>query len=226
MLLRDIHLQNETGFKAKTPEPSVALSSSESALIREAVTKIRLREQSLRKKHPVNDVSIIYWQTDELRHLLYKASLVMLLPNGEHVQWVGSKHCSRIGNFLMFDVDAMVAFQFVSREGFDNLLKTYTVFNENGMVRIHDFDAPGFKDIAIYCSRMDDCILGEAESLRSAGFTRDIFEKMWAEMGGDLIKATDFLGRRLGFLRDLVKRFKANKELWREEMIRLRLIKG
>jgi len=116
----------------------------------------------------------------------------------------------------------IVVLQFAGKEMIDSVLKVYKTF---GKVRLGDFRNPDLDKVVAYCNEIDNTILKEFNELRSQPKgVRDVFSKIWHELGGDKIRPEDRLGQRIKYYKNLIAAFQKDKEKWRPMLIEKRLM--
>jgi hypothetical protein len=120
---------------------------------------------------------------------------------------------------LVVDISDIVILQFAKQEHIDEIFKVYEVFR----ARIAKWPDPELDKIIDYCNRMDDKIREAFWKLKNS--EKDIFLKMWNEMGGDCIPKEDRLGRRICFIKDLVEGFKEDRKKYAPYLINLGLLR-
>lgn len=117
-------------------------------------------------------------------------------------------------------LDDIVVFQFMPKNDFDVVISIYEKFK----ARLGNFSDPQFRRLLRYCSKMNVEISNAFFYLREFGY-KDIFDKLWHVMGGESMEENDRLGKRIELIRDLIEKFKTDKEKWAPELERLGLLK-
>lgn len=166
----------------------------------------------------------LQWDLDDIRYMWRnETSQIPFNLFGHDIYLTGDKKQinRKPGTILMY-IDDLLVMQFFPQKSFDELMTVYTVFGKCRLIKI-DGDKELDK-LNKYCSEMDKKISDGCERLRQAG-VRDIFDKLWLEFGGKLIKPTDRLGNRIAYYRTIVNEWRQNKEEWNDEMLRLGLLR-
>ena len=187
-------------------------------IVSQSTIKLRRIEANLRERYDIEN-KMIFWHSDELKHLLYRGWIRLKMPFGDEFILTGNPN-HKDDETLVFDTSAIVFFQFYTKEEIERLFKLYKAWKSDGPVEITRFGSPNFKDIDKFCREMNQEIYYEATRIKGLG-VEHVFEKYWLEMGGEAIQENDLLGKRMYFLGDFVNRWKENPDFWRHEYRRL-----
>lgn len=192
---------------------------SEVVAIRDSVIRLREKERYYRKKYPF-EAKITYWDADDLKLILTGVkgeALTIKTRDGTDVVVTGRTDWTH-PSLLTIRLDHLVELFFADQNHIKAILATYKEF---GKIEFIGLEHPGLKDMQSYCKSMDKKIVEEALELKKAKIPRG-FHKMWVEMGGDM--ATDMLGKRIVFYKQVSEHYSQDKVKWGQEMRRLGLM--
>lgn len=198
------------------------MSESEADRIKKAAKHIRLKQHQLEKK--LSDGYCKWctpWDADDYR-LRWKDVAVSIDSSVLGAQVVvtgdrGYKDDKRI----VIDVGEIVYLQFVPRDSLKPILETYRQFGRPIMA---DFTAPGLDEVINFCNKMDKEINVVQHKLRNEYKVRDVFQKLYREMGGDVVGDDDKVGKRIKYFADLVENYRQDKVQWKAEIQRHKLL--
>jgi hypothetical protein len=194
----------------------------ETSKVREAVLWLREQDRRIYSLPPASKY-YIPWELDYIRVLWREEKCP--IPSelfGHKILLTGNKkEFKKSQDEILIYIEDLLVLQFMPKDSFDRIMAVYGVFGKCRILRI-DGDKELDKLIK-YCNSMDAKIVEACDKLRAAG-VRDIFDKMWTEVGGDLVRDTDRLGNRIGYFRGVVNSWRDNKPEWNDEMLRLGLL--
>jgi len=195
---------------------------NETNLVIDSIKRLREQDRNALKKFAFGD-KVTFWDSDELRVLLKNGKCYLSTEFGEKVLLTGIENVDE-KEALVLDCNDIVALQFAPRDQLRAIFVTFAAFKRDGGLGKSEYSCDAVKDIAQYCSRMDDAILAELELLRKQN-VRDIFQKMYDYMTGGQDPKGDRLCRRIKFYRDLVENYRVDKNQWKSILVRHRLLK-
>jgi hypothetical protein len=201
---------------ARSPE-------AEADAIRASVKVIREKERAIFKRHGFGEY-LTFWDADEARVVLFDSKMKMSTEFGEDV-WLTGMSKYHDPKMVTFDVDHIVPLQFMPKEHLKAIFMARQVFEPNGGVRVSEFSFEGLEGVKKYCAKVDDVIREETFKLAGQGM-KNIFGRMYLEMGGDTITKADRLGRRIKFLADITELYKKDAAKWKPFLVRLKLLGG
>jgi hypothetical protein len=194
---------------------------SEEVEIRNAVKSIRDKEKSVSKKHPFGKY-LTYWDADEARVILFDRIVRMETRYGQDAYVTGALN-KPASKSVMFDVDHIIALQFSTTDHIDAIFKTQEAFKSDGTVMVGEIAAEGLTSIRTYCQKVDQVIRDEGFRLRDLGI-KNIFSKMYREMGGDMISESDRVGKRVKFFGEIASLYNTDKNRWKPMLVKLGLL--
>lgn len=188
--------------------------------ISEATKALRHKERLVFKKHSFGNY-LTYWDSDEYCLLADYKPVLMRIPDKNTEIIISAKfgYTDKDGR-LVVHASQVVELQFAMKEHIEAILLTH---KEMGGVTLGDMSSPGLNDMNEYCVKMDKIIAETAKELGAKG-VKNIFEKIWKQMGGVAIPDTDRLAKRIVYFKDITSRYRVDKDRWRVEMKRLYLI--
>jgi len=175
-------------------------------LIQEAVKKLRVTEYGLSKSFRYTKYRIP-WEIEELR----EKKETLKIPAevyGKEITITSDETYKRSENEIVVDIEDWYFLQFLSPKDFEYMIMVYRIFGG----KIVKYPDKEYEDMIKYCKKMDQLIVAFYLELRKRGY-RGVIESLWKEMGGELIRPDDRLGRRMTFLWRLVRDKKVDKLL-------------
>ncbi len=162
------------------------------------------------------------WELDQLR--LDWRDRKELIPSqlyGREIFLTGDrKFKSDKPKVPVVDIGDMMVLQFLPQKDLDFVLNVYEAFGRLALTKFTDSQL----DVLVsYCNKMDEKIVAAFKKLQAAG-VKDICSLLWKEMGGELIRQDDRLGNRVGFYANMVSRYKADREAYLPDMVRIKLL--
>jgi hypothetical protein len=186
-------------------------------LIRNAAQKLRQRDRALSKR--CSEVRFTYWDCDDIRIQLMDKYFIIKRPDGLDIAVTGSlewKHDEK----LTLRIDQLLDLIHADPAHIDAILKTYREF---GRIQAVGLTVPGLDEMKKYCQKMDEEIVETAKELKTKK-VKQAFIKIWTELGGNSAPPTDRLIKRINYYVTVAGLFMENKDKWRKEMQRLRLL--
>jgi len=118
------------------------------------------------------------------------------------------------------DIADFLVFQFLSPADLGKIMQAYKVF---GVCTLTKFPDKSLDSLIDYCSKMDAAIVDAANKCKEKKIV-NIFEKIWKEMGGEMIRPDDLLGKRIEYYKDIVARYKKTPTEYEKEIKELKLL--
>lgn len=173
-------------------------------LIQKAVKNLRAVEFGLSKDFRYTKYRTP-WEIEELRE---KKETVKLPEDvyGKAITITSDGDYKRSESEIVVEVEDWYFLQFLSPKDLDYMLGVYRIFGG----KIVKFPDKEMNSMILYCRKMDKLIVDFYLELRKRGH-RGVIQSLWKEMGGELIRPDDRLGRRMNYLWGLVRENKVEK---------------
>lgn len=192
--------------------------------VRKSVIALRRAEHKANNL-PVNTHYFLPWDADELRLVWRDDSRTWPLEIAEGVTVIVSGDPGYIDpdGRCVVDHGDLLFLQFFGEEDCRTFVKIRSQFRAQirsvGAISKHD---EAINPLVEYCNKVDAAISHEAVELAKEGVPQ-IFDRMEKELGGSKIQKDDRLGQRVRYFKNVVERYRKDKDVWFFEMRRLGL---
>lgn len=197
---------------------------NESALISESTVEIRTKELNLRKKYAF-DLKFTYWDADDLNFQMKKegtSAITIHRAEGDIV--VTSDPKFKDPEKFTIRTDQLIEMFVMDVNAVNKMLLIQKEFADVGGVRTMGLTAPGIDAMEKWCKGVDAEIVRIAKELLKKD-VKEIFRKIWVEMGGSMTKDHDRVAKRIDYFRKIGEAFRADQEKWSPELRRVGLKK-
>jgi len=161
------------------------------------------------------------WDLDDIRlQWRDKKELIPASVYGREVMLTGDPKMKSSDKIPLVDIGDMLLLQFIPPKDLDFVLTVYENFGRLMVVNLSD---RGLDPLVEYCNKMDGRIVTAFKKLEAAGI-KDICSLLWKELGGASIRSDDRLGKRVCFYANMVSRYRADREGYHPDMVRIKLL--
>lgn len=179
---------------------------------------IRDKDKNMKRRNKLDQKRLTYWDAEDLAlrfpRVVFPLNNSRVLPEG--TIWIGSDHRPERSGGICVTASELVELQFATTDLFSAIKIVADEIGVEGIVS----EADAIEEMRRYCTTMDEAIVSAAKALKQHK-VKDIFEKMSQVLVGKEPKPEDKLGRRVIFYRDLVLKYREDKEKYRPELKRL-----
>lgn len=182
---------------------------------------LREKDKNMRRRNRhVETKRLTYWDADDF--VLKHPDEVVCLNKTDGAQTdtvaIAAKR-PEVQGAVNLTPNEIVDLQFVSGEMFAKIKLVNAEIGVEGITHEED----GLAEIKRYCEKMDELIVEAAKKLKEHK-VKNIFEKLCEAMVGKEPQSHDRLGKRVVYFKELMTRYRADKEKYRDTLKKVGLI--
>lgn len=194
--------------------------SNQLEIIRKATQWLREKDRSLSKSIRYSKFKTP-WEIEWMKLKCRDNNLPMpFIIHGKEVLLIANNKVDVPSGSIAIDISDFMVFQFVTKEGLEKVFQVYKVF---GKCILNEFPDKQLDALIKYCNSMDGFILESANKCKEKNVI-GIFEKIWKEMGSENIREDDLLGKRIQYYKEILDRYKKDKNSYLQEINDLKLL--
>lgn len=189
--------------------------------IARATAEIRMRELNLKKRWSF-DLKFTYWDADDLSFQMKTqrlSSIILKRLYGDIAISIGPK----VSGKFTVRPDQLVELFVMDIGSINTVVMTNGEFEDVGGVEMYSLTSPGIDVMEKWCNGIDAEIIRVAKDLKKRLDVKEIFKKIWTEMGGSTAQPHDRVVKRVDYIRRMTEAFRSNEKFWYPEMKRIGL---